>query len=111
MEVSVSDLRVNDLVQVNDGDRIPLDAVVKSGQMEVNESMITGESIPVVKQAGDLVTGGTIIISGQAQLRIASVQQDGLLNNIIQLVGDAQTKNHRYRNWPTALQPGLYRWC
>lgn len=92
MEVSVSDLRVNDLVQVNDGDRIPLDAVVKSGQMEVNESMITGESIPVVKQAGDLVTGGTIIISGQAQLRIASVQQDGLLNNIIQLVKDAQTK-------------------
>jgi Cu+-exporting ATPase len=91
-EVSVQDLRVKDLVQVNDGDRIPLDAVIVSGNLEVNESMITGESMPVAKQAGDLVTGGTIVAGGHAQLRIRSIQKDGLLHNIIQLVKDAQMK-------------------
>lgn len=91
-EVSVNDLRVKDLVQVNDGDRIPLDATVVSGNLEVNESMITGESMPVAKQTGDMVTGGTIVLGGHAQLRIRSTQKDGLLNNIIQLVKDAQMK-------------------
>ncbi len=91
-EVLVSALQKKDLVQVNDGDKIPLDGIIKEGTAEIDESMITGESIPVVKRRNDTVIGGTIIIGGQLTVEVTHTHSDGFLQGIIQLVKDAQMK-------------------
>ena len=91
-EVLVSELQKNDLVQVNDGDKIPLDGIIKEGTAEIDESMITGESIPVVKSLRDTVIGGTIVTGGQLTIEVTHTHSNGFLQNIIQLVKDAQMK-------------------
>ena len=81
-EVLVSALQKKDLVQVNDGDKIPLDGIIKEGTAEIDESMITGESIPVVKRRNDTVIGGTIIIGGQLTVEVTHTHSDGFLQGI-----------------------------
>ena len=91
-EVNVDELQINDRVQVNTGDRIPLDGIVDSGNGEADESMLTGESLPVSKQKGDIVSGGTLLVSGSLQITITGTTQNSLLQRIIALVKDAQLK-------------------
>ncbi|QFY89967.1 copper-translocating P-type ATPase [Magnetovirga frankeli] len=88
--VPVEQLRLGDLVLVRPGERIPSDAEVVSGLSSVDESLVTGESIPLVKNPGDPLLGGCINGSGVLQARITAVAGDTVLAGIIRLVDQAQ---------------------
>ena len=90
LEVSVDDVQVGDLVLVRPGERIPVDGVVRQGYSSIDESMITGESIPVDKKVGDTVIGGTINKMGSFQFEATRVGKDTTLARIIRLVEEAQ---------------------
>ncbi len=89
-DVPVELVEVDDLVVVRPGERIPIDGVIADGFSSIDESMITGESLPVEKKAGDAVIGATINKSGLLKVRATKVGKDTALAQIIQLVEDAQ---------------------
>jgi P-type Cu+ transporter len=89
-EIDIARVQVGDLVIVKPGERIPVDGSITIGYSSVDESMITGESIPVEKIKGDLVIGGTINKSGSFTYRANKVGKDTVLSQIIKLVQDAQ---------------------
>ena len=88
--VPVADIRVGELIVVRPGERIPLDGAIVSGSSAIDESMITGESIPVDKAAGDAVIGATMNTHGSFTLRVTKIGADTALANIVRLVQDAQ---------------------
>ena len=90
-EVSVEDVKIDDVFVVRPGDRIPADGIVLSGISAVDESALTGESIPVDKTEGDSVSTATINRSGYLVCRATRVGEDTTLAQIIQLVSDAAT--------------------
>lgn len=90
MEIPVEEVQVGDLVQVRPGERIPVDGEVTSGTSSIDESMLTGESLPVSKQPGDEVIGGTVNKMGGLEFRATKVGRDTALARIIQLVEEAQ---------------------
>src|SRR5256712_1293225 len=89
-EVPVELVEAGDIVVVRPGERIPVDGVIAEGLASIDESMITGESIPVDKVAGDPVIGATINRSGLLKVRATKVGKDTTLSQIISLVEDAQ---------------------
>ncbi len=88
--VPIDEVRVGDFVRVRPGERIPVDGDVVRGGSAVDESMLTGESLPVDKIAGDRVYGGTLNASGSFDLRATKVGAATALQRIVQLVRDAQ---------------------
>ena len=90
VEVSVEDVQVGDLILVRPGERIPVDGIVRQGYSSIDESMITGESIPVDKNVGDTVIGGTINKMGSFQFEATRVGKDTTLSRIVRLVEEAQ---------------------
>jgi len=89
-EVRLAEVRVGDLVRVRPGERIPVDGVVVEGASAVDESMLTGEPLPVEKAPGDRVTGATLIAHGSFVLRADRVGADTTLAQIARLVEQAQ---------------------
>ena len=92
IEVPVGEVSVGDTVLVRPGASIPVDGVVTQGASAVDESMLTGESLPVEKQPGSPVTGGSINKEGALQFRVTKVGAETALAKIIRLVEDAQGK-------------------
>jgi Cu+-exporting ATPase len=90
LEIDVDDVAIGDLVLVRPGERLPVDGTVRGGSSYVDESMITGEPIPVRKGEGDRVTGGTINKSGSFRFEATQVGSDTVLARIIKMVEDAQ---------------------
>jgi len=90
IEIAIEDVRVGDVVQVRPGDKVPVDGVVLSGASYVDESMISGEPVPVAKAEGARVVGGTINGTGSFTYRASEVGADTLLAQIIRLVETAQ---------------------
>ena len=86
----MAQVRVGDRVVVRPGERIPVDGIVRQGRSQVDESLITGESLPVTKHAGDLVTGGAINGDGLMILETTAVGTESTLARIIRLVESAQ---------------------
>ena len=89
-DIPVEEVVVGDVVVVRPGEKIPVDGVVAGGSSAVDESMITGESMPVEKREGDEVIGATINKTGAFQFRATKVGSDTALANIIRMVQDAQ---------------------
>ncbi|HSA81980.1 MAG TPA: copper-translocating P-type ATPase, partial [Geminicoccaceae bacterium] len=89
-EVPLEDVQVGDRLRVRPGDKVPLDGVVLEGRSSVDESMLTGEPIPVEKEPGEPVTGGTINGSGSFVMRAERVGSDTMLAQIVQMVAQAQ---------------------
>ncbi len=89
-EVPVEEVNVGDIVIVRPGERIPVDGVVRQGYSSIDESMITGESLPVDKKVGDEVIGATINKTGSFQFEATRVGKDTTLARIIRLVDEAQ---------------------
>jgi len=90
--VSVEDLRVGDVFLVKPGEKIPVDGIIIEGISSIDESMITGESIPLEKKKGDFVIGATINKHGSLKIKATKVGKDTTLAHIIKLVEDAQGK-------------------
>ena len=89
VSVPVEEVKVGDLFVVRPGDKIPVDGIVTEGHSAVNESALTGESVPVEKQAGDKVSSATINTSGYMVCRATRVGEDTTLSEIIRMVSDA----------------------
>ena len=89
-QISVDDVQVGDLILVRPGERIPVDGIVRQGFSSVDESMITGESIPVEKQVGDEVIGATINKTGSFRFEATRIGADTTLARIVKLVDEAQ---------------------
>ena len=90
VDVPVAEVLVGDLLAVRPGERFPADGVVQEGQTQVDESMLTGEAIPVAKGPGSLLTGGAINGDGRVVMRVTAVGSETILSHIIRLVEDAQ---------------------
>ncbi|HEX2854797.1 MAG TPA: copper-translocating P-type ATPase [Opitutaceae bacterium] len=89
-EVALSEVQAGDRLRVRPGGKIPVDGVIEEGASSVDESMLTGESLPVEKKSGDRVTGGTVNGTGGFILKADKVGADSLLSRIVQMVADAQ---------------------
>ena len=90
VEVPVEELQVGEVVFVRPGEKIPVDGVIISGESFVDESMITGESVPVFKKEGSKVVGATLNTTGSFQVEVSQVGKDTTLSQIIRLVEEAQ---------------------
>ena len=90
LDIAVEDLALGDEVLVRPGERIPADGAVVAGESSVDESMLTGESLPVEKAAGGLVTGGTLNRSGALRIRVTALGASSRLAQIVRLLRDAQ---------------------
>jgi Cu+-exporting ATPase len=90
-DVPIDDVRGGDIVVVRPGERIPVDGVVVSGSSSVDESMLTGEPIPVEKQAGARVIGGTVNRTGAFRYRATTLGADSTLAQVIRLMREAQS--------------------
>ena len=92
IEIPVEQVRVGEWVRVLPGEKIPVDGEIVAGQTSVDESMLTGEAIPVSKQVGDPVTAGTIAQSGAIAIKVTRTGKDTTLAQIIASVEEAQTR-------------------
>lgn len=92
MEVPVESVGLSELILVKPGSRIPLDGIVEEGNTTVDESMLTGESIPVEKSVGAEVIGGSVNYQGAVKVRVNRVGSDTTLAKIVRLMEDAQGK-------------------
>ena len=91
VDVPIDELLPGDVAAVRPGERVPADGTVTEGLTEVNESMLTGEPLPVPRQPGDRLTGGSINGDGRVLLRVDATGADSVLARIIELVEQAQT--------------------
>ncbi|WNY26281.1 Copper-exporting P-type ATPase [Methanolapillus ohkumae] len=91
-EIPAEEVVIGDLVVVRPGEKIPVDGTIVLGNSMVDESMLTGESLPVEKNVGNSVIGATLNLSGSFQFRAEKVGEDTFLSQIIRLVEDAQTQ-------------------
>lgn len=91
-EIPVGSIQRGDLLQVNTGDKIPTDSVIERGVVTCDESMLSGESLPVEHREGERVIGGSIVLSGSAVVRASAVGDDTVLASIVRLVQEAQQR-------------------
>jgi Cu2+-exporting ATPase len=94
-EVPLSALRVDDVVLVRPGARVSADGVIVEGSADVDESMITGESVPVTKTPGDSAVAGTVAAGGSLRIRVSAVGDQTALSSIMRMVAEAQAAGSR----------------
>jgi len=90
IETEVEEIKPGDMLRVRPGEKIPIDGIIKTGSTFVNESMITGESIPVQKEQGDKVIGATLNLSGSFVMQVTRTGSETVLSQIIRQVKEAQ---------------------
>ena len=90
IKIPIEEVKINDILLVKPGEKIPTDGIVLFGYSSVDESMITGESIPVEKKVKDTVIGGTINKNGMLRVKAIKIGKDTMLSQIIKLVEEAQ---------------------
>lgn len=89
-EIAIDLIQVGDRLRVHPGEKVPVDGVLNEGRVSIDESMVTGESMPVTKEPGSKVIGGTINASGSFIMQAERVGRDTMLARIVQMVADAQ---------------------
>jgi len=90
MDVPLNELKEGDIVLVKPGEKVPADGIVIEGETTVNESMLTGESKPVLKEKGSAVIGGAINGGGSITVKVLKTGKDSFLSQVIELVKEAQ---------------------
>lgn len=98
VQVPLDQVQVGDIIQVKPGQKVPVDGVITSGKTTLDESMITGESMPVSKKVGDDVVGSTINGDGAIQFRATKVGKDTMLSQIVEMVKKAQASHAPIQN-------------
>ncbi len=91
IDVPIEDVKVGDIIRVRPGEKIPVDGKITEGASSIDESMVTGESIPVDKKTGDLVIGATINKTGTFLFAATKVGKDTMLSQIVRMVAEAQS--------------------
>lgn len=86
LDIPVSEITVGEIVEVRPGERLPLDGIIIDGTASIDESSFTGESVPVTKEAGSGVIGGTLNLDGALQVRVTKVGEESFLNQIVRLM-------------------------
>jgi Cu2+-exporting ATPase len=94
-DVSLTDLKIDDLVLVKPGEKVPIDGIITDGKSAVDESMLTGESIPVDKAEGDKVIGGSVNKEGSITVQVEKTGGDSYLSQVITMVSDAQSSRSK----------------
>lgn len=94
-DVPIQDIKSEDIILVKPGEKIPADGIVIDGQSDVDESMLTGESVPVKKELDSRVVGGSVNGSGSIQVRVTGTGKDSYLTKVINLVDQAQRTKSR----------------
>src|SRR5438034_1368343 len=89
-EIAVDEIQIGDVLRVRPGEKIPIDGVIVDGKSNINESMITGEPMPVAKEAGEKVIGATVNQTGSFLMRTERIGSETVLAQIVQMVADAQ---------------------
>jgi Cu+-exporting ATPase len=89
-EIPLNDVTIGDRLRVRPGEKVPVDAIVREGRSAIDESLVTGESLPVTKETGDTVIGGTLNQSGSLVIEADRVGRDTMLARIVALVAEAQ---------------------
>ena len=89
-EVTLDQVQLGDLLRVRPGEKVPVDGVVEDGKSAVDESLVTGESMPVTKEVGDKAIGGTLNSTGALLVRANAVGRDTMLSRIVNMVAEAQ---------------------
>ncbi|MDW8325208.1 MAG: heavy metal translocating P-type ATPase [Anaerolineales bacterium] len=95
---------LNDIILVRPGERIPMDGVVIEGESAVDQSPITGESMPIHKQVGDTVLAGTVNTTGGLEVRVTRLAQDSTLARMIKLVEEAHSQKAKTQRWLDAFE-------
>ncbi|WP_178020444.1 copper-translocating P-type ATPase [uncultured Paenibacillus sp.] len=95
IEIDVTELKKGDIVLVKPGEKVPIDGQITEGETLIDESMLTGESVPNAKQAGDQVIGGSINGQGSVKISVQSVGKETYLSQVIALVQEAQASKSR----------------
>lgn len=90
IEVGTSDLKVGDIMMIRPGERVPIDGTVRLGKSRIDESLATGESMPVLKEIGDEVIGATINYEGSLEVEVTKTGQDTFLSKVVELVESCQ---------------------
>lgn len=98
VDISLKELHNGDMALIKPGEKIPADGIVVEGNSYVNESMLTGESVPVKKQKADKLIGGSINGDGALKVQITATGNDNYLNKVIQLVTSAQASKSKTQN-------------
>lgn len=98
VQIPLNEVKVDDIIQVRPGQKVPVDGVVTEGQTTIDESMITGESMPVSKKIGDSVVGSTINSDGAFKFKATKVGKDTMLSQIVEMVKKAQTSHAPIQN-------------
>ncbi len=91
VEITIDEVRIDDIVIIRPGERIPVDGEIMNGHSSVDESLLTGESLPVEKSVGDFVISGSINKTGSFEFKATKIGEDTTLSKIIQLVEEAQS--------------------
>ncbi|AFA49171.1 heavy metal translocating P-type ATPase [Acetobacterium woodii] len=91
VEISIDEVNINDVVIIRPGERIPVDGEILNGHSSVDESLLTGESLPIEKVTGDFVISGSMNKTGSFEFKATKIGQDTTLSKIIQLVEEAQS--------------------
>jgi len=89
-EIDINDIKINDIVVVRPSEKIPLDGIIEDGESSLDESMLTGESLPIEKKKGDTVFGATINQTGLLKIKITQIGEGTVLAQIIKTVEEAQ---------------------
>ncbi len=97
-DIPLGDLKAGNVILVKPGEKIPADGTVSEGESYINESMLTGESKPVLKKTGDSVIGGSINGNGSIKVRVVHTGEDSYLNKVITLVREAQESKSKTQN-------------
>ena len=97
-DIPLEALKSGDVILVKPGEKIPADGIVSEGESYINESMLTGESKPVLKKQGDRVIGGSINGNGSIKVRVEHTGEDSYLNKVITLVREAQESKSKTQN-------------
>ncbi|HXH18626.1 MAG TPA: copper-translocating P-type ATPase [Chitinophagales bacterium] len=98
-DMPISHLKIDDLVLIKPGEKIPVDGIVTEGESYLDESMLTGESKPVKKEKSSKVIGGAINGNGSLTVKVTSTGKDSYLNKVVKLVEDAQKVKSRTQNF------------
>lgn len=108
VELPIDAVVTGDRILVRPGERVPVDGIVEEGHSYVDESMISGEPVPVVKQRDSEVVGGTINKNGALTFRATRVGADTVLSQIVKMVETAQAEKPPSSSWPTRLLVYLF---